>query len=131
MINLSPFWFPVVKILPLQLTAQMTDYETITHMCKQVQQLIDNDTLEQEAIKQLQSDIEQITDALNNITDGNYAGLLEIISNAIKNVWFGLTQEGKFVAYVPESWDNITFNTTGLDIVLDCHPEYGRLVLSY
>lgn len=55
----------------------------------------------------------------------------EVISAIIKNVWFGLTQTGYFIAYVPESWSDIIFKTTGLDIELDLMPEYGHLVLQY
>lgn len=55
----------------------------------------------------------------------------EVISAYIKNVWFGLTDSGYFVAYIPESWNDITFKTTGLDILLDIMPEYGHLVLQY
>ena len=55
----------------------------------------------------------------------------EVIAAIIKNVWFGLTDAGYFVAYVPDSWDDITFKTTGLDIILDLMPEYGHLVLQY
>ena len=55
----------------------------------------------------------------------------DVISAIIKNVWFGLTDVGYFVAYVPDSWSDITFKTTGLDINLDLMPEYGHLVLQY
>lgn len=55
----------------------------------------------------------------------------EVISAIIKNVWFGLTDSGYFVAYVPESWSDIIFKTTGLDIDLELMPEYGHLVLQY
>ena len=55
----------------------------------------------------------------------------EVIAAIIKNVWFGLTNAGYFVAYIPDSWDDITFKTTGLDIILDLMPEYGHLVLQY
>ena len=55
----------------------------------------------------------------------------EIIAAIIKNVWFGLTNAGYFVAYVPDSWSDITFKTTGLDIILELMPEYGHLVLQY
>ena len=41
------------------------------------------------------------------------------------------TLDGYFVAYIPETWDDITFGTTGLDIEVPCEPEYGHLVLSY
>lgn len=55
----------------------------------------------------------------------------EVISAIIKNVWFGLTDSGYFVAYVPESWSDIIFKTTGFDIELELMPEYGHLVLQY
>lgn len=46
-------------------------------------------------------------------------------------VFFGLTMDGYFVAYIPETWEDITFSTTGLDIEVPIEPEYGHLVLSY
>lgn len=55
----------------------------------------------------------------------------EVIAAIIKNVWFGLTDTGYFIAYVPDSWNDITFKTTGLDIALDIMPEFGHLVLQY
>lgn len=51
----------------------------------------------------------------------------EIIGNAAKMVWFGLTQDGYFVAYIPDSWDDIIFDT---DTVPDSE-KYGRLILSW
>ena len=55
----------------------------------------------------------------------------EIVKSVIKNVWFGLTDSGYFVAYIPESWEDIIFKTTGLDFFTDLQPEYGHLVLQY
>ena len=55
----------------------------------------------------------------------------ELVGSMVKNVFFGITDAGYFVAYIPESWEDITFNTTGLDIAVDLQPEYGHLVLSY
>ena len=55
----------------------------------------------------------------------------EIVTAIIKNVWFGLTNSGYFVTYVPESWNDIIFKTTGLDIDLALQPDYGLLVLQY
>lgn len=54
----------------------------------------------------------------------------EILADAIKMVWFGLTEDGYFVAYIPNSWDDIQFNTTEYDISIPLQPEYGHLVLS-
>lgn len=54
----------------------------------------------------------------------------EILTYAIRQVWFGLTDTGYFVAYIPESWRDIVFNTTGYDITTPYESEYGHLVLS-
>lgn len=59
--------------------------------------------------------------------------LVDLVGSAISTVFFGLTNDGYFVAYIPDSWDEITFNTSDYDIVLTEHPEvgYGHLILSY
>lgn len=54
----------------------------------------------------------------------------DIIGELVKMVFFGITDDGYFVAYIPESWNDITFNTTDLDIDIS-GIDYGHLVLSY
>ena len=44
-----------------------------------------------------------------------------------KQVYFGLTLDGHFVAYIPDSWDDIVFDT-GMVYGLD---TYGRLMLRW
>ena len=46
-------------------------------------------------------------------------------------IFVRISDEGYITYYIPENWDTITFNTTGLDIILETQPEYGHLVLSY
>jgi hypothetical protein len=53
-----------------------------------------------------------------------------LIAQAMKMVWFGLTDmtddyPGYFVAYIPESWQDITFGTSMTD------ENYGCLILAY
>ena len=55
----------------------------------------------------------------------------DIVGDIAKMVFFGLTDSGYFVAYIPDSWSDITFNTTEYDITLALQPEFGHLVLSY
>ena len=50
-----------------------------------------------------------------------------IMSEAIKMVFFGLTDDGYFCAYIPKSWDSIMFDT-GMDYSED---NYGHLILKY
>lgn len=69
----------------------------------------------------------------NGIYDWCRDNLVDLVGATIPNVFFGILDDGHFVAYIPESWDDIQFNTTDYDIVLSDHPEYGfgHLVLSY
>lgn len=55
----------------------------------------------------------------------------DIVGEMIKMVFFGLTDTGYFVAYIPESWKEISFNTTEYDMIVPGFSEYGHLVLSY
>lgn len=56
--------------------------------------------------------------------------IVEIIGEFMKMVFFGITDDGYFVAYIPESWDELTFGTTGLDD-FPADVEYGHLTISY
>lgn len=53
----------------------------------------------------------------------------DIVGAMVKNVWFGLTDSGYFVAYIPSSWSDIIFKTTGYDFFTTLQEEYGHLVL--
>ena len=51
----------------------------------------------------------------------------DLIRRNIKYVWFGLTNDGYFVAYIPESWQELWFDT-----VMDFQDEYyGHLLIKY
>ena len=83
-------------------------------------------------LQQLIDDIENnrfpknIADAIKKFIVDNF---YDIVGDMTKMVWFGLTDSGYFVAYIPQSWRDIVFKTTGYDITLDLMPEYGHLVL--
>lgn len=51
----------------------------------------------------------------------------DIIADAIRMVFFGLTEDGYFCAYIPKPWYDIVFDT-GAVYGSD---EYGRLILNY
>lgn len=54
----------------------------------------------------------------------------DLIGKFVKMVFFGLTDAGYFVAYIPDGWQDITFNTSNYDYTLP-DEEFGRLILSY
>lgn len=55
---------------------------------------------------------------------------LDLVGAMVKNVFFALTDDGYFVAFIPENWDDIIFGTTGLDD-FPAGIDYGHLTLSY
>lgn len=55
---------------------------------------------------------------------------LDIIGKLVKMVFFGITDTGYFVAYIPDGWDDIIFNTTGYDINIS-GLDFGHLTLSF
>jgi len=67
---------------------------------------------------------------LNSLYSWLDSNVPDIIYRVVKMVWFGLTDSGYFVAYIPEAWQDIQFNTTEYDIFTDLQPEYGHLTLS-
>ena len=50
-----------------------------------------------------------------------------IYTQTIKQIYFGLTNDGYFCAYIPESWDDISFDT----IMNYSDENYGSLVIIY
>lgn len=85
-------------------------------------------------IKQLYADIiagrfpQEMGDAITKWIAANF---YDIVAEMMRMVLFGLTDTGYFVAYIPESWNDITFNTTEYDISVPLMPDFGHLVLSY
>lgn len=58
------------------------------------------------------------------------ANALDLVGEMVKLVIFNITDDGYFVAYIPESWDDILFGTTGYDTIIPGY-DYGHLILSY
>lgn len=84
-------------------------------------------------IYDLCKDLQKQIDALEKEVDGLLDGTVIInlikqkIDEVIKMVFFGLTDDGYFVAYIPSSWNDIQFGT-----IMDCEsPDFGKLTLAY
>ena len=114
--------------------------QRIHTICKQLHKLVcyadmlgDKINLNREDIDELQRLFEQF---MESGFDDYYAEQVEkwidehlefIYDHTIKQIYFGLTDDGYFVAYIPESWDDITFDT----IMNYSDANYGALTLSY
>jgi hypothetical protein len=55
------------------------------------------------------------------------AHMPDIIGQTIKMVYFGLTDDGHFCAYIPDAWSDITFDTGAVF----GRTDYGRLILRF
>ena len=88
---------------------------------------------EYEEFKELVEEIEagnfpeSIRDAFRQWMEEN---ALNLVGELVKMVFFGITDTGHFVAYIPDGWDDIIFNTTGLDIAI-AGQDFGHLTLSF
>ena len=56
--------------------------------------------------------------------------IVDLVGELVHSVFFSITDNGYFVAYIPESWDDIIFGTSGYDD-FPAGIEYGHLTLSY
>lgn len=130
--RIKPLRYWVQKVLPLVYDDSLSYYELLCKVVDKLNEIVDTDNVLVESVNDLDGRVSTIEITLNQLTSGGYNDIIEsYISEAIKMVFFGLTDTGYFVAYIPDSWDDITFNTTEYDITVPCMTEYGHLVLSY
>lgn len=91
----------------------------------------DNVEINKEEIEALKSEFEEFKEHgfedyyLEQIEQWVNDNLETLYALLVQQVYFGLTLDGHFVAYIPESWDDIIFDT-GFDYSID---TYGRLIL--
>lgn len=131
--DLPYFKFWCQKVIPLVYDDSLSYYEVLCKVVKYINDLIDSDKEIVDNITQLRSELTIVQEWIDSF---NYEPLLATVKEMVNKyitagVYFGLTDSGYFCAYIPQEWDSIKFNTTGLDINLDIQPEYGHLVLSY
>lgn len=86
------------------------------------------------AMSDLNKAQEQINERLNagdfeneSFLDWADKNLPAMVNEMVHFVWFGLTPDGHFCAYVPQNWRWLIFNT-GADIT---KPDYGHLIITY
>lgn len=127
--ELKTFRFWCQKVLPLVYDDSLSYYEILCKIVDYINELIEQDKIFADEISKLQEDLKEIQNYIDNF-DTLFAE--QIIKNYLATMIFvEISNSGYIVYYIPESWKEITFNTTGLDIELDLQPNFGHLVLSY
>lgn len=130
---MSFFEFPNTRNYDKDLGWLIKDYKHLTELYETLDQW-KNET--QPTIDDFKELYDQITsgDLPEAMTEAIHTWLFEnagdILPDIVKNVFFGLSDDGYFLAFIPESWDDITFGTTQYDD-FPAGIEYGHLTLSY
>lgn len=109
-------------------------------MCKQLHKIICFLDYMGDHINMNHDEIEKLKKIFQDFIDGKYdeyyqdiiykwiqENMPDIISAAIKMVYFGLTDDGYFCAYIPDTWNDITFDTGAVF----GRTDYGRLILRF
>lgn len=99
-----------------ELEVWKTEYEQAYEDFKKMVEDIENGTFPDSVVNAFRSWMEQ--------------NAFSLVGELVKMVFFGITDSGHFVAYIPEYWDDILFNTTGYDIAI-VGVDFGHLTLSF
>lgn len=136
-------WFGFTDYVPTvpQLYWNVDGNEQRYHLlCKQLHKLVcyadmlgQKINLNHEMIERLETEFEKFKESgfvdyyAAQIEAWIQANMERLISEAIKMVFFGLTEDGYFCAYIPKSWAGIIFDTGAVY----GDDDYGCLILEY
>ena len=127
--NMPYFRFWCYKVLPLVYDNSLSYYEILCKVVTYINELIEQDKIFGDELTNLLKELEKVKEWINNF-DTSF--IEELIKKYIATmILVEISDSGYIIYNIPESWKDITFNTTGLDIKLKIQPEYGHLVLSY
>ena len=123
------FGFWCQKVLPLVYDESLSYYEVLCKVRDKLNELIKQDEVFGEALRQLEKEIAEVNQWIANF-DTKF--VKELVEKYVATMIFvGIDDAGYIFYDMPETWYDIQFRTTGLDIDVASMPEYGHLVLSY
>ena len=126
--NLSNFRFWCQKVLPLVYDDRLSYYEVLCKIVKYINDIIGNEKELSDEFIELKKEVEKVQEMLDNF---DTVVIERIVREYLATMIFvEISDAGYFIYYIPDSWDNIQFETSGLDVELP-DVEYGRLILSY
>lgn len=126
--DLNTFKFWCQKVLPLVYDDSLSYYEILCKVVDYINNMIENQKEFSEELAELKSELGVVQKWIADF-DTSYAE--EIIKKYLATMIFvEISDAGYIIYYIPESWKDIKFETTGLDIDIT-DTEYGRLILNY
>ncbi len=126
--RVKKFRFWCQKVIPLVYDDSLSYYEVLCKCVDYINNLIETDNEIFATIDDMQNDIKILQEWVDNFDSEAEKTIRELIEKYIAgSVIFGLTNDGYFCAYIPDSWSKIHFGT-----IMDFpDPLYGHLTLSY
>lgn len=126
--NLTEFKFWCQKVLPLVYDDSLSYYEVLCKVVDYINAIIGDSNSIVSDINKLKEEMAIVQKWIDDF-DTSYAE--EIIKKYIATMIFiEISDAGYIIYYIPESWSDIDFKTTGIDIEIE-GTDYGRLVLNY
>lgn len=126
--DLTTFKFWCYKVLPLVYDDSLSYYEVLCKVVDYINKLIEQDKIFGDELTKLREDLATVQKWIDNYDTTYVKNLVEkFISNMI---YVDISDSGYIIYHIPESWNDIKFYTTGLDITVPTENEYGHLVLS-
>lgn len=124
------------KVLPLVYDDSLSYYELLCKVVSKLNELIEKYASFDDVVAEIQSAIDELQKQIDAF-DTTY--IEQLIKDKLANmIYVGISDAGYIIYYIPENWNDVSFNTTGLDITNEqlannghvADYEYGRLVLS-
>lgn len=126
--KMEVFRYWCYKVLPLVYDDSLSYYEVLCKVTDYINKLIEQDKIFGAELQTLKTELNTVQTWIDNF---DTTTIEKIIKEYIATMIFvEISDAGYIVYYIPETWEDITFNTTGLDILIP-GTEYGQLVLSY
>ena len=125
---LDKFKFWCQKVLPLVYDDSLSYYEVLCKVVEYINNLIEQDKVFVDDIAQLKTELAQVQEWIDNF-DTSYAEQI-IKDNIATMIFVEINSQGYIVYNIPNNWNDIDFETTGLDVQIDGY-DYGHLVLNY
>lgn len=138
--NVRAFRYFSQRVLPAVYGDEISYYETLCKVVDYLNKMMANGNALNQNVQNLYDYVTQLYEILQKFMESGFDDyyaeqvvqwiddhLTWIFTTVVRQVYFGLTLEGYFVAYIPAGWSDIVFDT-GADYTLD---TYGRLILRW
>lgn len=140
-IDLKPFKTWCIQILPTIFDESMSYYEVLCKVIKILNNSLEDINILKEEIENTNSALDEFKEGVESqfeeLVNGTWIqGTIPYLEELLKQyipvaIFFEINNDGYFVANIPETWDEIQFNTTGYDYPEINGVSYGHLVMSY